>query len=355
MGAVVVLAACGGGGGSGSPQGPVDLSPSVAPGGNFAMDHWSLTIPADATGGTGGQAQTIVTAQLQGPQGYSSQWFQTASDGSVVFYVPHNGAADSEQAPHPRSELREQIVTGSNRDNWDEFGASILEADLRIDSVPSDNTVIIGQVHGVAVSPLIVLSYQYDPAATFGRVFGLVHSTPDLGSPFVKTTLLDGVRLGDRLTYRVTVINGVATMAVNGNAPTVTQIDPSWSQETFYFKSGAYLNSATTGSDAAQVRYYKIAASHPNEGLDISTGSPLPQATAGASYAAQLAATAGAPPYQWSLASGQLPAGLTMDASGLIQGSPDRSAVSSLPHHFTVIVRDSHNNSLAKTVDLRVQ
>jgi hypothetical protein len=55
--------------------------------------------------------------------------------------------------------------------------------------------------------------------------------------------------------------------------------------------------------------------------LLISTGSGLPIALKnGTTYSTQLAATGGAPPYVWSLVSGQLPHGLTLSASGNISG-----------------------------------
>ncbi len=55
--------------------------------------------------------------------------------------------------------------------------------------------------------------------------------------------------------------------------------------------------------------------------LSVSTSS-LPQGQVGANYSTPLAATGGAPPYHWALASGALPAGLTLAASGTITGTP---------------------------------
>ena len=55
--------------------------------------------------------------------------------------------------------------------------------------------------------------------------------------------------------------------------------------------------------------------------LSVST-SALPQGQVGANYSTPLAATGGAPPYHWALASGALPAGLTLAASGTITGTP---------------------------------
>src|SRR3974390_997006 len=57
-------------------------------------------------------------------------------------------------------------------------------------------------------------------------------------------------------------------------------------------------------------------------GLQISTP-PLPSATLGSSYSANLAATGGVPPYTWSMKGGTLPAGLQLSApTGAISGTP---------------------------------
>lgn len=63
--------------------------------------------------------------------------------------------------------------------------------------------------------------------------------------------------------------------------------------------------------------------------------SVLPAATAGVAYSATLTAQAGNPPYTWSVASGTLPAGLTLNTStGVISGTPTTAETSA----FTIKV-----------------
>ena len=70
--------------------------------------------------------------------------------------------------------------------------------------------------------------------------------------------------------------------------------------------------------------------------LAVSTAS-LPAVVGGSAYSAQLSATGGVGSYTWSLSSGSLPAGLSLNAStGVISGTPTASGRSS----FTVAVSD---------------
>jgi hypothetical protein len=71
--------------------------------------------------------------------------------------------------------------------------------------------------------------------------------------------------------------------------------------------------------------------------LAITTTSPLAGATTGTSYDVQLAAAGGVPSYTWSLASGSVPAGLSLYSDGEIFGTPTAVGTSS----FTVEVTDS--------------
>ncbi len=67
------------------------------------------------------------------------------------------------------------------------------------------------------------------------------------------------------------------------------------------------------------------------------TSTGLSNAQTGASYSAQLNATGGTPGYTWSIATGSLPAGLTLSASGMLSGTPGAAG----SFNFTVAVADS--------------
>jgi len=72
----------------------------------------------------------------------------------------------------------------------------------------------------------------------------------------------------------------------------------------------------------------------------ITTPSPLPSGTEGTAYNQTIAATGGIPPYTFAVTTGALPAGLSMDTSGHVTGTPTgpNGATS-----FTVTVTDKSN------------
>ncbi len=81
-----------------------------------------------------------------------------------------------------------------------------------------------------------------------------------------------------------------------------------------------------TGWDFAtgigSVNAYNLVANWPGSPLMITTAS-LPSGEVGTAYSTMLIATGGTTPYTWSLSSGELPSGLTLNLStGLISGTP---------------------------------
>ena len=85
-------------------------------------------------------------------------------------------------------------------------------------------------------------------------------------------------------------------------------------------------------------------------GLLSINSSGLSAAMAGSSYSATLSASGGIAPYVWSIASGSLPAGLTLSSGGVISGTPSNAGTSS----FTVSVSDSSQPPLVATKALTI-
>ena len=82
--------------------------------------------------------------------------------------------------------------------------------------------------------------------------------------------------------------------------------------------------------------------------LAISTMS-LPAGMVGQGYSAQLNATGGTTPYAWTVASGALPAGLTLSSSGVISGVPSAAGASTFSAKVTDMNLQTAQQSLSIT------
>lgn len=81
------------------------------------------------------------------------------------------------------------------------------------------------------------------------------------------------------------------------------------------------------------------------------TTSTLPAGTVGVAYATQqLTATGGTNSYTWTLASGTLPAGLTLSSAGAISGTPTASGVSA----FVASATDANGQSIHGNLSITV-
>jgi hypothetical protein len=111
--------------------------------------------------------------------------------------------------------------------------------------------------------------------------------------------------------------------------------------------TGSYTGTFRLSSSA---NWSAVVATFAAGGIGITTTS-LPNATQNASYSTALASAGGNPPYTWSIASGSLPAGLTLASStGVISGTPTGTGVS----NFTAQVTDSNSLNATKALSLTV-
>jgi Putative Ig domain len=84
-----------------------------------------------------------------------------------------------------------------------------------------------------------------------------------------------------------------------------------------------------------------------------SAGGALPDAPVGKPYSVTLLAAGGTLPFTWTLASGQLPVGLTLSTAGVLSGTP--TVANSAPSVFTVQVQDGGAPSQSKSLALTIR
>src|SRR5207237_1190433 len=115
---------------------------------------------------------------------------------------------------------------------------------------------------------------------------------------------------------------------------------------------------STTGTAAFTVRLTDSGGGSTTKALSLTINAPplavttssLPAGTVGVAYSQALAASGGTSPYTWTMASGTLPAGLSLAAGGTISGTPGTAGSS----NFTVRVTDSAPASVTKALSLTI-
>ena len=220
------------------------LQPNESPGANFNLSHWYLTLP---------DAGPTIIPPAQLVTGYTNaSWFYTGTDGAMVFWAPVTGGhtANSEYA---RSELRERIEPTANNVNWTGYGTHILDAQCRVTRVPSNGKVMIGQIHSYTGNayPLLMLMFE-DGASLYAKFRSSPNSRTDTYLTFSK------VALNSLITYQIKMSNGLVSVTVNGQTLSKNAFtsDPDWTNQTFYFKAGAYCqDNEGSSSEGARVAF----------------------------------------------------------------------------------------------------
>jgi Putative Ig domain len=131
----------------------------------------------------------------------------------------------------------------------------------------------------------------------------------------------------DRCYARVPVQPGGRTASVRGNSIGFRVLP--------IILLAAFIQSGCSGVTSVKA----LSSSSPSANLVIVTKS-LPTAQAGALYAVQLVAS-GVAPYHWTVLSGTLPPGLTLNSDGFLQGVPQQAG----RFDFVIEVQDGGNNT----------
>lgn len=229
------------------------------------LNHWQLTLPVDADGGTAGQARTVSASELVA--GYASEWFYGGDDGGVSFWAPVNGAK-TPNSRYARSELREVVNPDDVSQNWNVTGIGELNASLAVTQVPYGNDrVTVGKIVGYGdateVTALLHLVYRLHDGGCAASLYALLSDAPTKGAPVRTLTLHDRrLRMGQEFSYTIRVAGGVLTLR-SVTAELTTTIDPSWAETPVYFRAGAGLGAAgDSATDGAHVSFYALSATH---------------------------------------------------------------------------------------------
>ncbi|WP_286790671.1 MULTISPECIES: polysaccharide lyase family 7 protein [unclassified Pseudomonas] len=233
------------------------------------LAEWNLTIPEPSS------PVVIETNVLN--RNYRSDYFYRTPDGSVTLWAPVTGRYTPE-LNYPSTELRETRPDGSEY-NWKyEDSVSLMQADLRVNQVPSSGKMIIGQIRtvgdsqGTPDSALISLRYRLDPTMegktpVTGQVEALIRTKPDtLKIP--PQILLRNIPLDGPFSYELRLSRtGVLSVRLfthgRGNGELSVQLDQRWASYPLYFKAGAYVEDKEGPStEGGKVTFNRLVTMH---------------------------------------------------------------------------------------------
>jgi hypothetical protein len=263
------------------------LDPNAAPGTNFDLSHWKITLPIN-------NAEEHSAAELTAGYENPDFFFTDAATGGMVFKVPNLGDTTG-GSTYPRSELREMLApsgsAGADSNNWVLSTSSssaktaaggvdgTMNATLSVDHVSTTGDsakvgrAVIGQIHGPD-SEIIRLYYHKGPTDTRGAIY-FGHDTPSNSNTYYAIigdpdhlNPASGILLGQVFSYEIKVVGLTLTVKVTPQGGSTTTasipIESGYNGLQLYFKAGVYnQNNTGTTSDYAQATFYSLTHVHP--------------------------------------------------------------------------------------------
>lgn len=264
------------------------LNSKAAPGANFDLTHWKLTLPIN-------QAETHPAAELTAGYAHPEFFFTAPASGGMCFKAPNHGATTS-GSHYSRSELREMLApTGpasAPANNWiistspeaakRNTGAvdGTLRATLAVDHVSTTGDrgkvgrVVVGQIHAPKTE-VIRLYYHKRPSDARGAVYfgtddsatGVTTYIPIIGAPG-HLNPEDGISLGQIWSYEISLVGRTLTVKImpQGGPTHVARhvIDAGYDGLAVYFKAGVYnQNNSGAPDDFVQATFFALTRAHP--------------------------------------------------------------------------------------------
>lgn len=248
---------------------------------NIDLNNWKVTLPiGNPTEVEPPEILSYATNETVKPFMYDD-----TTDGSLVFYT-YPGASTANSS-YSRTELREQMVPGSNSTNWTFAQGGNIRGTLAMDDISkgSDNRyhrTIIMQIHGRLTNeqrdligeddnnapPMLKIYWHYGYVRVKTKVLKDVNAS---GIDILPTDAwgddeghnFDEYVGFDKFTLEVKVQEGRMEVILNDNESVVYEDIhiQKWGVFENYFKAGNYLSTKDEGA-FSRVKYYELEVTH---------------------------------------------------------------------------------------------
>lgn len=244
------------------------------------LNNWKVTLPI----GNPTEVEPPAILDYANDPLLQEYMYNDSIDGALVFFT--EPGASTQNAKYSRTELREQMVPGSNSVNWTFADGANLKGTLKMDEISKDNNdtyhrTIIMQIHGRLTNaqrdaigeddnnapPVLKIYWNKERVRVLRKVLKNVNvgnldilktdAWTDEGHWFEKEVGFDKFQL------EVIVSDGRMEVVLNDDERLVFDDIhmQKWNVFENYFKAGNYLQTSDEGS-FARVKYYDLEVSH---------------------------------------------------------------------------------------------
>jgi len=247
---------------------------------NVNLSNWKVTLPI----GNPTEVEPPEILDYGKSDVLSPFMYNDSIDGSLVFYCyPSNTTANSS---YSRTELREQMVPGSNSTNWTFAEGGQMKGTLKMDQISKDNSgdyhrTIIMQIHGRLTNeqrdligeddnnapPILKVYWQKGRIRVIRKVLkDLEVNDIDILKTSAWTDEADylGDDVGfDEFTLEIKASDGRLEVILNDEFSRVFEDihTQKWGVFENYFKAGNYFQTTDAGSSSS-VKYYNLEVTH---------------------------------------------------------------------------------------------
>lgn len=252
---------------------------------NIDLANWKVTLPIPRADGKPLEVSPPDILDYANNDTIKPYFYNDSTDASLVFYTfPQSSTTNSS---YSRTELREQMVPGSNSTNWTFAEGGNMRGTLSVPEVSQDETgdyyrTIIMQIHGRLSNEQRDLIGEDDNNAppilkiywVEGKIRVKTKVLKDLNATYEELLHTDawgddeGVYFDEvvgtnKFTLEVDVSDGRMVVTLNDNQSFVYDDIhmEKWGVFENYFKAGNYLSSTDEGA-YAYVKYYDLEVSH---------------------------------------------------------------------------------------------